>query len=205
MQEDPAGIIGNADVSRTQRPTQTIGMLLGALCVLVILSINWVTWFLLGGAIVSLILFFVGIVVFFRYIRKVRRLRQDNISVPRSYIFLLILTLVAITSPISSFFLTRYFSLLGASTTTNTLSEFKMLAQACDIDEMRSYVNNDSHRDKDSGSYIEVRTKNANTLFYSSLQTEDLRQIMRSHAECPGYTNGSVWSAQEPQPRSWGY
>lgn len=147
---------------------------------------------ILGILLTTVVLFIVGVVIVWRYIKRIQYLRSRQLKVPRSYIAVFVMLPIALAALFWIFPIAMEVNAQTASAKMNTLDEFHALAEDCKVDEVGYYYNDYHHRADDANAYIIVRTTNYNTLFYSYTQKEVLRRTYQTYSEkCAAQSQGA--------------
>lgn len=160
----------------------------------------------------SILSFILGIAVGRSNSKQLYLWRKNGTTPPKwlkvSYIF----AIIALTSPIWPFVwhpLTLQIG-IGVNSKMNTIDEFRVQAENCNIMGVDAVRNGYTHRAPDASFYISVSPRESgHILYYSIKQKDELYKIFTSYLDtCPLYRkndpsiNGPVWNVNENNPGS---
>lgn len=150
-------------------------------------SLPWIMLLpLTGWLATTAVLAIASVVILWRYTRRIMHLRTRQAKIPKSYIAMLALLPVALSSLFWIFPIIMLISPLTADTKMNTVQEFRNAAQSCEIMSVGTYYNDTFHRAEDAKAYVRVATTDNlkyDTLYYSLNQKDELRQIYQEYEE----------------------
>lgn len=154
------------------------------------------------------VVFVVGLIVVWRYGKKIKNLKNSGQKVPAQYVASLLLLPVAI---LSIFWVAPIASVVdkwSADSKMNTIDEFRSLVRDCKVGSVAFYHNDYHHKANDADAYMVVYSTDYDEMFYSYNQKDELQEIVYGTylGNCPlqtSYSSGTIGGLTQYSDSDW--